>query len=113
MTHASDRALPNPFAPFAFAIASSIGLQFVASEGRNDLGSALFFVAAVVACILSMRFSVSTYRKLTNLEHQGGQTLRWVMLVLALAINGLVCFLAVGSSVIVLGILITGRGMVG
>jgi hypothetical protein len=109
----SDRALPHPISPPAYAIASAIAMSFAASGNGNDVVAVVMLIGALVGVAFSTRFTVRTYRRLSEQEFSREQILRYLGVVLALAVNGVVAFVVTGYMVIVLGILLTGRGMVG
>lgn len=99
--------------PPAYAIASAIAMSFAASGGGNDVIAGVMLIGALVSVAFSTRFTVRTYRRLSDEEFSREQILRYLGVVLALAVNGMVAFVVTGYMVIVLGILLTGRGMVG
>ena len=105
--------LPSTGAALVFAVGSAIALSLVSSASRNDVIAVVLLLTGLVGVGLSTRFSVRSYHRLAGHGFQMAHALRWVMLVLALAINGVVCLMMAGMAVVVLGILITGRGMVG
>ena len=70
-------------------------------------------IGALTAVALSTRFTVRTYRRLTQQEFSRQQIFPYLGVILAGAVNGVVCFMVAGFLAIVLGVLLTGRGMVG
>ena len=114
MAPASDRALPHPISPPAYAIASAIAMSFAVSGGNgNDVFAIVMLVGALAAVAFSTRFTVRTYRRLAQQEFSRQQISRYLGVILAGAVNGVVCFMVAGYLAIVLGVLLTGRGMVG
>ena len=105
--------LPSTGAALVFAIGSAIVMPIIYSVSRNDVIAVLLMLTGVAGTLWSTRFSVQTYRRLARHGFQVALLPRWVMLVLALSINGVVCLMLTGMTVIILGIFITGRGMVG
>ena len=112
-TFSRAHELPNTVRPLAFAVASALALPWVMSEGGNSVFWGVVFVAVLGAVLLSTRYTVRTYRRLAENEFQLAHTLKWLTLSLALAINGVVCLMMAGSAILVLGVLITGRGVAG
>ena len=112
-TTPATRELPNAFKPLAFAIVTAIALSGSMSGTGNDVLDIVVLLTALTGVLLSTRYTYRTYRRLSEHEFQLAHTPRWLMTVLALAINGLVCFVLAGSLVVILGILTTGKGMVG
>ena len=115
MAPASDRSLPHPISPPAYAIASAIAMSFAVSGGNggNDVFAVVMLIGALAAVAFSTRFTMRTYKRLAQQESSRQQILRYVGVVLAGAVNGVVCFMVAGYLAIVLGVLLTGRGMVG
>ena len=93
------------------AVASAIALLFTTTSGNpGGLAGGIIFLAAAAAVVFSARYTYRTYRRLPV---RSGTILKWVMLSIALMINGIVCFMMAGLSAIALGVLLTGRGIAG
>ena len=88
-------------------------MSFAASGSRNDVVAVVMLIVALVAVAFSTRFTVRTYQRLAQQEFSRQQILRYLGVVLAFAVNGVVTFMVAAYTLIVLGILLTGRGMVG
>jgi hypothetical protein len=112
-TTASARELPNAIWPLAFAIVSALALGMAMSGTGNDALDLVVLLAVLTGVMLSTRSTVRTYRRLSEHEFQLAHAPRWLMTVLALAVNGIVCFMVAGSVLLILGVLLTGRGVVG
>jgi len=112
-TTASSRELPNAFGPLAFAIVSVFALSGAMSGTGNKALDIVVVLAVLTGVVLSTRYTIRTYRRLAEHEFQLAHTPRWVMTVLALAINGIVCLMAALPVILLLGVLVTGRGVVG
>ena len=109
----SDRTLPHPISPPAYAIASAIAMSFAASARGNDVFAVVMLIAAMAGVVFSTRFTVRTYMRLSQQQFSRQQILRYLGVILALAVNGIVGFMVTAYMAIVLGVLLTGRGMVG
>ena len=112
-TTTSARELPNAIWPLAFAIVSALALAMAMSGTGNDVMDIVVLFAVLAGVVLSTRYTVRTYRRLSEHEFQLAHTPRWLLTVLALAVNGIVCFMVAGSVILILGIFITGRGVTG
>ena len=112
-TATASRELPNAFKPLAFAIVSAIALSGAMSGTGNDALDIVVLLAVLTGVVLSTRYTYRTYRRLSEHDFQLAHMPRWLMTVLALTINGFVCFLVAGSLILFLGVLITGKGVVG
>ena len=112
-TAASVSQRPNTLAPLGLAIASTIAFAWLMSEGGNGLAGGIKFVAVLASIVFSTRYSIRTFRRLAGLEFEFSDALRWLPLLLALAANLVTCLMVAGISVIALGVMLTGKGMVG
>ena len=112
-TPSAARELPNAIGPLAFAIGSAVALAMAMSGTGNDALDIVVLLAVLTGVVLSTRYTVRTYRRLSEHDFQLALTPRWVMTALALLINGFVCFLVGASLILFLGVLITGKGVVG
>jgi hypothetical protein len=112
-TNQSARELPNAIGPLAFAIASALAFAMAMSGTGNDALNIVVLLGALASVVLSTRYTVRTYRRLSEHEFKVNHALRWLLTVLALAINGIVCFMLAGSMLLMVGVLLTGRGVVG
>ena len=110
-TTPSTRELPNAIRPLAFAIVSGIGLSFAMSGTGNDFLDAIVVLTVLIGVVLSTRYTYRTYRRLSEHEFQLAHTPRWLMIVLALAINGFTCFLTVFPVILLIGMLLGGKGI--
>lgn len=112
-TTTSTRELPNAIGPLAFAIVSALGLSAAMSGTGNDVLDIVVLLVVLSSIVLSTRYTVRTYRRLSEHEFQLAHAPRWLMTVLALAINGIVCLMAALPVILLIGVLLTGRGVVG
>ena len=112
-TTSAARELPNAFGPLAFAIASVFALAMSMSGTGNDALDIVVVIAALPGVVLSTRYTVRTYRKISEHDFQLAHVPRWLMTALALLLNGLTCFVVAGYAIVILGVLLTGKGMVG
>ena len=112
-TITADRQLPNAVGPLAFAIASAAGLAMAMSGTGNDVLDGIVLLAVVTGIGFSTRYTIRTYRRLSEHEFRLAHTPRWLMTAVALLINGFDCFLIAAQVILFLGILITGKGVVG
>jgi hypothetical protein len=111
MAPASDRALPHAISPPAYAIASAIAMSFAVSGGNgNDVFATVMLIGALAAVAFSTRFTVRTYRRLGQQEFSRQQIVPYLGVILAGAVNGVVCFMVAGYLAIVLGMLLTAEG---
>ena len=111
MTTDNSPALPNTFAALAFAVASVMGMGMAMSGGRGDLVDGILAISAFAVLVLSTRYSIRTCRRLAAREFELAHGLRWLMVLVALAINGLECFMIAGSALLVVGMLLGGKGI--
>jgi len=112
-TTPAARELPNAFGPLAFAIAAEIALAMSMSGTGNDALDIVVVLAVLTGIVLSTRYTVRTYRKLSAHDFQLAHVPRWLMTAVALLLNGLACFVIAGYALVVLGVLLTGKGVVG
>ena len=113
MTTDTSGELPGAIGPLVFAIASGIAVPALMSDGPSGVKGGVLLIAVLAGVVLSTRYSLLTWRRLVRHEFQLAHALRWVMLTIALMVNGFVCFLMAGMAILVLGVLLTGRGVVG
>jgi len=88
-------------------------MSFAASVRGNDVFVVLMLIVAVAGVAYSTLFTVRTYRRLAQHQFSREQMLRYMGVILAFAVNGVVTFMIAAYMIIVLGVLVTGRGMVG
>ena len=112
-TTSSATKPPNAFGPLALAVVCGFALAGAMSGTGNDALDAVVILAVLAGILFSTRYTYRTYRRLSEHEFQFAHIPRWLMTVLALAINGFSCFLVVFPVILLLGMLITGRGFVG
>jgi hypothetical protein len=103
--------LPNAFGPPAAAIGAAIVMTAAMSGGRGNVGDGIFLVLALAALILSGRYTMRTYRQLSALEFRPAYTWRWVGVSLALIVNGLEILVATLPLLLLLGMLLGGKGI--
>ena len=108
----STKESPNTGAALVFAVVSGLALAMSMSGGNGVAGGVIFF-AALAGVIFSTRYTARTYGRLAEREFRGADTFRWVMLAFALVVNGIMCLMVAGSAVLILGVFLTGRGVVG
>lgn len=115
MQRTTAQPLPHPIAPLAFAVVSAIVFLFSTTSGNSGSGvrTGLVFFGAIGAVVLSVRYTLRTYRRLAAVEFQTAHMLRWGMLVLAMVINGFVGMIVAGFSLLIIGTLLTGGAPVG
>ena len=104
--------LPDTATAMGLAVASGLSVAMAMSGGNGVAGGVLFF-GALAFVALSTRYTARAYSKLSEREFHPADLHRWVMLSIALVANGIVCLMLAGYAVIVIGIFVTGRGMVG
>ena len=112
-TTPAARQLPNTIGPLAFAIVSAVALARAMSGTGNDVLDIVVLLTVLAAIAFSTRYTVRTLRRLSDHDFQLAHMPRWLMAAVALLINGLVCFLVAGSLILFLGVMITGKGVVG
>ena len=113
MTPASARKLPHAMLPPAYAIASAIAMAYAATGRGNDAVAVTRLVAALAGVGFSTWFTVRTYRRLADEEFSRDQIFRYLGVILAGAVNGVVAFMVTGILLLVLGVMVTGRGVAG
>jgi hypothetical protein len=113
MTTTTSSELPGTIGPLIFALASGLAVPALMSDSPSGVKGGLLLVAVLAGVVLSTRYSVLTWRRLARHEFQLAHAVRWVMVTMALMVNGFVCFLLAGMVLLVLGILITGKGVAG
>ena len=112
-TTSSARELPNAIWPLVFAIVSVFAVAGAMSGTGNDVLDAVVVLGVLAGAVLSTRYSVRTWRKLNEHEFKLAHTPRLLMVALAVGINGFVCLLLAFPVILLLGVLITGKGVVG
>jgi tellurite resistance protein TehA-like permease len=112
-TTRSARKLPNAIWPLACAIVAALALSKAMRGTGNDALDLVLLLAVLTGVVLSTLYTVRTWRRLSEHEFQLAHTPRWLMTVLALAVNGVVCFMVAGSVILILGVFLTGRGVAG
>ena len=110
-TTPSARELPNAIKPLAFAIVSGVALTFAMSGTGNDVQNAVVILTVLAGVVLSTRYTYRTYRGLSEHEFQLSHTPGWLMIALALAINGFTCFLTAFPVILLMGMLLGGKGI--
>jgi hypothetical protein len=108
----SRAELPNTFAPLALAIAAVISLGAAQSQG-NDVAQLSILLTGLVSLLASTRYAYRAYRQLSQEVARTAVAGRWLMLAPAMLILAMVWLVVAGYCVIVVGIFVTGRGMVG
>ncbi len=104
---------PNAIAPLAFAIASGLGVAGGMSGTGNEAMDIAILLAVLAGVVFSTRYSLRTWRKLNDQDFKMANTPRLLVSALALGINGLVCFMLATMMILFLGVLLTGKGVVG
>jgi hypothetical protein len=103
--------LPGTLRPLVFAMASGIAVPILMSDGPSGPMGVVLLVAVLAGVVFSTRYSIRAWRRLISHEFRLAHAARWVTLTIALMINGFVCFLVAGMTILVLGVLLTGQGV--
>jgi hypothetical protein len=104
---------PNAILPLAFAILSIFGLAGAMSGTGSNAKDAVVVLAVLTSIVLSTRYSLRTWRKLNEHDFKWAHSPRLVIAALAVGINGLACVMVAFPVILLLGVLITGKGIVG
>jgi hypothetical protein len=110
-TTSSDRKPPNALGPLAVAIATAFALAGAMSGTGNDALDIVLLLAVLTGVVLSTRYSVRTWRKLNEHDFKVAHTPRLLMAALAVGINGLTCLVLAVPVVLLLGMLLGGKGI--